>query len=74
MMTFNEMSHYCNLAGCKLTETEDTLRLEFPYATIEIRKDFVTAKTQQAFFVTSGWLPTFRKYIDNNKEASSTTY
>lgn len=65
MMNFQEIQRACSLSNCKLTQTDNTLRFQFPNATVEIPKDFHTGSTQVEFFVLSGWLPTIREFLDN---------
>lgn len=69
MMNFQELQWACSLSKCQLTQTDTTLRFQFPNATVEIPKDFHTGQTQVEFFVLSGWLPTIREVIDNQCKA-----
>lgn len=65
MMNFKDLQRACALCSCQLTQTDTTLRFQFPNATVEIPKDFHTGPTQAEFFVISGWLPTIREFLDN---------
>lgn len=69
MMNFQELQWACSLSKCQLTQTDTTLRFQFPNATVEIPKDFHKGQTQVEFFVLSGWLPTIREVIDNQSKA-----
>lgn len=68
MMNFQELQLACSLSKCQLTQTDTTLRFEFPNATVEIPKGFQKGPTQVEFFVLSGWLPAMREFLDNQEK------
>lgn len=65
MMTLEELKQACALCECKLSESGNTVNMEFPDVTIQLSKHFEVGKTEAVLFVVKGWLAYIREFLSS---------